>query len=135
MGQKIKNVDFRTLFTVTFQPWRLLKLNCDSDQLDTLSKYALFFEEIYKIFKNKVQECSTPLKVSNSDPAFTHKKFYVSEMTNWYEAKTASWYGGWPKMETENTNTYRLNLSMGYQSKKATAAVAKSNSNYFKWIC
>ena len=28
---------------------------------DTLSKVALFFEKMHKVFKNKAQRCSTPL--------------------------------------------------------------------------
>ena len=31
--------------------------------MDTLSKVALFFEKMHKIFKNKAQGCSTPLKI------------------------------------------------------------------------
>ena len=31
------------------------------DPWDTLSKAALFFEKIHKVFKNKAQRCSTPL--------------------------------------------------------------------------
>ena len=33
------------------------------DPYDTLSKVALFFEKMYKIFQNKAQGCSTPLKM------------------------------------------------------------------------
>ena len=32
------------------------------DPYDTLSKVALFFEKMHKVFKNKAQRCSTPLK-------------------------------------------------------------------------
>ena len=32
------------------------------DPWDTLSEVALFFEKMHKVFKNKVQGCSTPLK-------------------------------------------------------------------------
>ena len=32
------------------------------DPYDTLSKVALFFENMHKVFKNKAQGCSTPLK-------------------------------------------------------------------------
>ena len=35
------------------------------DPWDTLSKTSLFFEKMHKIFKNKAQGCSTPLKVIN----------------------------------------------------------------------
>ena len=31
------------------------------DPYDTLSKIALFFEKMHKVFKNKAQGCSTPL--------------------------------------------------------------------------
>ena len=36
------------------------------DLYDTLSKVALFFEKMHKVFKNKAQGCSTPLKTQNS---------------------------------------------------------------------
>ena len=32
------------------------------DPWDTLSEVALFFEKMHKVFKNKAQGCSTPLK-------------------------------------------------------------------------
>ena len=35
------------------------------DPQDTLSKVALFFEKMHKVFKNKAQGCSTPLTAQN----------------------------------------------------------------------
>ena len=34
------------------------------DPYDTLSKIALFFEKMHKVFKSKAQGCSTPLSSS-----------------------------------------------------------------------
>ena len=36
------------------------------DPWETLSKVALFFEKIHKVFKNKAQGCSTPLTIDYS---------------------------------------------------------------------
>ena len=52
MAQNMKNIDFRTFFTVTSQQWSLLKENCD-----------FFFEKMHKVFKNKAQGCCTPVNV------------------------------------------------------------------------
>ena len=35
------------------------------DPKDTLSKVALVFEKMHKVFKNKAQGCSTPLTLPN----------------------------------------------------------------------
>ena len=74
MVQNMENIDFRTFFAVTSQQWPLMKRNCDfwvlwniSDQIqkDTLSKFGLFFQKMYKVLKNKAQRCSTPLSTSS----------------------------------------------------------------------
>ena len=70
MAQNMENIDFHTFFTVTSQQWSPLKENCDfwvpleyfwPDPWDTLSKVALVFEKMHKVFKNKAQRYSTPL--------------------------------------------------------------------------
>ena len=38
-----------------------------SDPQDTLSEVALFFEKMHKVFKNKAQGCSTPLKNTEAE--------------------------------------------------------------------
>ena len=38
------------------------------DPWDTLSEVALFFEKMHKVFKNKTQGCSTPLRVVEIKP-------------------------------------------------------------------
>ena len=43
------------------------------DPYDTLSKIALFFEKMHKVFKSKAQECSTPLKLPEAGTALTLK--------------------------------------------------------------
>ena len=35
-----------------------------------MSKVALFFEKMHKVFKNKAQRCSTPLKIAKITPIF-----------------------------------------------------------------
>ena len=37
------------------------------DPYVTLAKVALFFEKMQKVFKNKAQGCSTPLKIEKYD--------------------------------------------------------------------
>ena len=54
--------NFTTMVSTEMTLWFLSCLeNFLTDSLDTLSKGALFFEQIHKVFKNKVQWCSTPL--------------------------------------------------------------------------
>ena len=48
------------------------------DPQDTLSKVALFFEKMHKVFKSKVQGCSSPLNGA-TDIIFFHQK-----MCNWH---------------------------------------------------
>ena len=38
------------------------------DPWDTFSEVALFFEKMHKVFKNKAQGCSTPLKMIEKHP-------------------------------------------------------------------
>ena len=70
MAQNMENIDFRTFLAVTSLTTVVsteIKLRFLSslehfwpDPLDTLSKVALFFEKMHKVFKNKVQGYCTP---------------------------------------------------------------------------
>ena len=46
------------------------------DPWDTLFKVVLFFEKMHKVFKNKVQRCSTPLNDFQLNTNFP-SQFYV----------------------------------------------------------
>ena len=71
MAQNMENIHFPTFFTINFTTMSLLMEICDfrvplniSDQIhSTLSKVALFFKKMHIVFKNKAQECSTPLNL------------------------------------------------------------------------
>ena len=47
-----------------------------------MSKVALFFEKMHKVFKNKAQRCSTPLKVKNPNSIVAVKRI---DLTDWLD--------------------------------------------------
>ena len=67
---------FTTMVSTEIKLWFLSSLeHFISDPLDTLAKVALFFEKIHKVFKNKVQWYSTPLRPQNG---FLYERFLFS---------------------------------------------------------
>ena len=82
MAQNMENIDFlifycnfTTMVSTEVKLWFLSSLeHFWSDPWDNLSEVALFFEKMHKVFKNKAQGCSTPLKGSTPPPQHTFKK-------------------------------------------------------------
>ena len=72
MAQKMENIDFRTFLlnftTMVSTEGKLWFLSFTEhfwpDPLDNLSKVALIFKKMHKVFKNKVLGCSTPLNLT-----------------------------------------------------------------------
>ena len=79
------------MFTVTSQPWSLLKWNCElwvpwniSNQICWILCSNFFFFKIHEVFQNKVQAYSTPLSKTEGKCFILHLQMYL----NWGGSNT-----------------------------------------------
>ena len=77
----IFHCNFTTVVSTEVKLWFLSSLeHFWPDPKDTLSEVALFFEKMHKVFKNKVQGCSTPLSTENKYLAIWIRAWVIAQL-------------------------------------------------------
>ena len=83
--------NFTTMVSTKVKLWFLSSLeNFWPGPWDTLSEVALFFEKMHKVFKNKVQGCSSPLNMLVEDIKDDLK---LIDNTHVFEPNISKWSG------------------------------------------